>query len=58
VVATTAKKLIDQNNQVTLSNATAPKSVQNHPVVATPDCLMRGIYTRRIEIPNLMSSNI
>jgi len=58
VVATTAKKLIDQNNQVTLSPATAPKSVANHTVVATPDGFMRGIYTRRIEIPNLMSSNI
>jgi len=58
VVATTAKVLIDQNNQLTLSNATAPKSVANHTVVGTPDGFVRGIYTRRIEIPNLMSSNI
>jgi hypothetical protein len=58
VVATTARRLIDENNQVTLSSATAPKSVANHTVVATPDGYMRGIYTRRIEVPNLMSSNI
>ena len=58
VVATTARKQIDESNQVILTGATAPRSVANHPAVATPDGYMRGIYTRRIEIPNLMSSNI
>jgi hypothetical protein len=59
LVATTSKQLLDGNNGVILSSGTTPKNVANHILAApTPDGLGRGIYSRRIEIPNLVSSNI
>ncbi len=59
LVATTSKQLLDGNNGVILSSGTTPKNVANHILAApAPDGLRRGIYSRRIEIPNLISSNI
>ncbi len=58
VISTTRQNLLDANAKVMMSNATAPRSIANHVVAATPDGFRRSIYSRRVEIPNLMTSNL
>jgi Tfp pilus assembly major pilin PilA len=58
VVSTTRQNLLDANAKVMMNNATAPRSIANHVVAANPDGFRRSIYSRRVEIPNLMTSNL
>lgn len=58
VVSTTRQNLLDANAKVMMNSATAPRSIANHVVAATPDGFRRSIYSRRVEIPNLMTSNL
>jgi hypothetical protein len=58
VISTTRQNILDANAKVMMNSATAPRSIANHAVAATPDGFRRSIYSRRVEIPNLMTSNL
>jgi hypothetical protein len=58
VISRSRSVLRDASGRPLLSNHYAAKSIANHSVWVAPDGLRRSIYSRRIEIPNLMASNL